>query len=320
MTVAATQELEAIATHLLTQMREGADRWYMPWHKGLEEPYNRITGRVFKGRNAAILWSQATQRGYLRNQWATLKQWAGSRAKVRRGAKGVRVFAPVHRNAPDLFKLNSSDLAGFRGYHVFNVQELNNYNPDHPDMFDGEMVGCSVGDFAQKTGARIQFFGDRACYRSHEDIINMPPRNRFIPTPHTTADEGFQSTLIHELVHWTKPENRANRVAKIENPEQAYAFEELVAELGAALICTRFSQRIEPRHDHAAYLKSWLSALENDFSYFYKALYLAQSAAHWLYVKTDTVPAGWVLASEEQASAASEANQYTESCTSASTH
>lgn len=46
----------------------------MPWHKGLEDPYNLVTGKVFKGRNAAILWSQAMLRGYDRNQWATMRQ------------------------------------------------------------------------------------------------------------------------------------------------------------------------------------------------------------------------------------------------------
>ncbi len=308
MTVSAGQELEELATELLAQMRGGADAWYMPWHKGLEEPYNKVTGHVFTGGNAAILWSQAMKRGYPRSQWATLKQWAGRRGKVRKGAKGVRVFAPIHKNANP----TSSSLRGFRSYHVFNVEEINNFNPDHPDMFPEDLVGSMVGDFAQKTGAHIRFIGDVACYRPRDDTIDMPPRSRFFPTAHTTAEEGFQSTLVHELVHWTKQEKRAHRVPQFEDRDHAYAFEELVAELGAAIICTRFAQRVEPRADHAAYLKSWLTVLENDFSHFYKALHLAQDAAHWLYVKTNMVPAGWVLTNEEQAQVGSEAGQYDE--------
>ncbi len=294
-----------MATELLAQMREGADTWYMPWHKGLEEPYNKVTGHVFTGGNAAILWSQAVKRGYPRSQWATLKQWAGRRGKVRKGAKGVRVFAPIHKNANP----TSSSLRGFRSYHVFNVEEINNFNPDHPDMFPEDLVGSAVGDFAQKTGAHIRFIGDVACYRPRDDVIDMPPRSCFFDTVHTTAEEGFQSTLVHELVHWTKHKSRVNRTPQLENGEQDYAFEELVAELGAAIICTRFAQRIEPRPDHAAYLQSWLSVLENDFSYFYRALHLAQDAAHWLYLKTDMVPTGWVLSDESQMHAIAEPSQ-----------
>jgi antirestriction protein ArdC len=300
LTISVDQELGKLATELLVQMREGADTWYMPWHKGLEEPYNKVTGHVFTGGNAAILWSQAVKRGYPRSQWATLKQWASRRGKVRMGAKGVRVFAPIYRDATP----TSASLRGFRSYHVFNVEEINNFNPDHPDMFPEDLVGSAVGDFAQRTGAQIRFIGDTACYRPRDDVIDMPPRNHFIDTPHTTAEEGFQSTLVHELVHWTKNDKRANRKPLFEDRDLAYAFEELVAELGAAMICTRFAQRIEPRPDHAAYLKSWLTALEHDFSHFYKAMSLAQSATRWLYLKTEMVPPGWVFGNESQIAAA----------------
>ena len=98
---------------------------------------------------------------------------------------------------------------------------------------------------------------------------------------------------MHELVHWTKGAARANRPDFEGTADESYAFEELVAELGAAIICTRFDQCIEPRADHAAYLKGWLTVLENDFDHFYRALKLAQVASHWLYRKTDMAPEGW---------------------------
>lgn len=287
-------QLQGLAERILSQMREGADSWFMPWHKGLEEPFNLITGKVFKGRNAAILWEQAVSRGYERNQWATLRQWNARRAKVRLGAKGVRVLAPRFNKAADMFNGISNELAGFRTYFVFNLEEVNNFNPDHPDLFARLAVENQIDDFVKRTGASIKYGGDSACCWYEADRIDMPPRSCFRDTRHTTADEGFYSTIVHELVHWTKKSSRANRTDFLDDSRQAYAFEELVAELGAAIICTRFAQRVEPREDHAAYLKGWLSVLENDFGYFYKALNLAQEAAHWLYRKTDMTPDGWL--------------------------
>ena len=46
--------------------------------------------------------------------------------------------------------------------------------------------------------------------------------------------------------------------------DQAYAFEELVAELGSAMICASLGLEAKPREDHAQYIKGWLSALKGD--------------------------------------------------------
>lgn len=292
-------QLKELAESIITQMKTGTDQWYMPWHQGLKEPVNLVTGRVFKGRNAAILWNASCRFGYKRNEWATLKQWSKRRGKVRLGSKGVRVFVPLHNLAADLFGGKTPELTGFRSYHVFNVEQINNFNPQHPDLFDentAEIIADQhIDTLVKRSGADIRYEGDRACYLPKPDKIMMPPRSAFIQTRHTTPAEGFYSTLVHEIVHWTKRRGRSPRQSPFDDSQQAYAFEELVAELGAAMICTRFGQRVEPRPDHAAYLSGWLTLLENDFRYFYQALYLAQEAVHWLYRHTNMVPEGWVL-------------------------
>lgn len=294
-----SQQLSELAETIISQMKHGAKTWYMPWHKGFQEPVNLVTGRVFGGRNAAILWNALNQRGYQRNEWATLKQWATRRGKVRAGAKGVRVIVPIHNFAPGLFNDESNDLAGFRSYHVFNVDEINNFNPDHPDLFvvnsSKVVVDRHIEHLVERSGADIRYGGNLACYIPKEDRIFMPPRSTFIATPHTTATEGFYSTLVHEIIHWTKHPGRAPRPNTWDDLSLAYAFEELIAELGAAMICTRFGQKIEPRLDHAAYLSTWLAVLESDFRHFYNALHQAQEAVHWIYRFTQMVPEGWTL-------------------------
>jgi antirestriction protein ArdC len=91
----------------------------------------------------------------------------------------------------------------------------------------------------------------------------------------STAQESYYSTLLHELTHWTAPEQRCNRTLGNRFGDDAYAMEELVPELGAVFLCTKLGFTLEPRLDHAQYLTSWLSVLKADK----KAIFAAASAA-----------------------------------------
>lgn len=76
----------------------------------------------------------------------------------------------------------------------------------------------------------------------------------------TFRDAGsYYATLGHECVHWTGHETRLAR--DFSRSAQAYAREELVAELGAAFLCADLELELEPREDHAAYLGHWLDVL-----------------------------------------------------------
>ena len=76
-------------------------------------------------------------------------------------------------------------------------------------------------------------------------------------------------------MHWTSAEPRCNRQLGKRFGDQAYAMEELVAELGAAFLCADLRITDEPRTDHAQYLASWLAVLKADK----KAIFTAASKA-----------------------------------------
>jgi antirestriction protein ArdC len=63
---------------------------------------------------------------------------------------------------------------------------------------------------------------------------------------------------------------------------RAYAFEELVAELGAAFMCAAFKIANEPRQDHAAYVATWLEVLNDDPKAVFTAAGKAQEAIEYL--------------------------------------
>ena len=84
--------------------------------------------------------------------------------------------------------------------------------------------------------------------------------------------------LLHELTHWTGHSTRLDRLKSGKFGDKDYAFEELVAELGSAFQCNLLGIEAEPREDHAQYIKSWLTALNNDATFIFEAAKHAQRA------------------------------------------
>jgi antirestriction protein ArdC len=67
-------------------------------------------------------------------------------------------------------------------------------------------------------------------YLPELDEIRLPWPRRF------TNAEAFCATSLHEAVHWTGHVSRLNRQFGKRFGDAAYAFEELVAELGSAFV------------------------------------------------------------------------------------
>ncbi len=110
----------------------------------------------------------------------------------------------------------------------------------------------------------------------------MPSPDRFFDTPTRTASQAYHGVLLHELVHWTGLSHRCDREFGKRFADRKYAFEELVAELGSAILCAAFGIANEPRADHAAYLADWLALLGSDRKAISSASSSAQEAIEYL--------------------------------------
>ncbi|MFL0694481.1 MAG: zincin-like metallopeptidase domain-containing protein [Agrobacterium tumefaciens] len=110
----------------------------------------------------------------------------------------------------------------------------------------------------------------------------MPERRRFMGTTTTSPAEGFYSTLCHELIHWSGSKGRLSRDLSGRFGTEAYAMEELVAELGAAFLCGDLGLVPEPRLDHALYIKHWLTVMKSDKKAVFTAASKASEASNWL--------------------------------------
>ena len=97
--------------------------------------------------------------------------------------------------------------------------------------------------------------GDEAYYSISRDEIVVPKRSSFID------GESFVSNTFHECTHSLGAEGRLNRLKPSSFGSAEYAKEELVAELTAAAVSSRYGISKHVKSDSAAYLKSWLNSL-----------------------------------------------------------
>ena len=260
---------QAVTDSIIATMEAGeTGTWQCPWHrKGGSLPINAKTGKAYRGVNTLMLWCAEQANGYGDTRWGTYRQWQELGAQVRKGERSTIIvfFKELDAEGEDGRKRFVARASyGFNAAQVEGAPEAGEPMPASewtiPEVFDG---------FVSRTGARITHGGDAAFYQPSEDRIVMPPRDRF-----GTA-QGYASTMAHELTHWSGAKGRLDRDLTGRFKSQAYAAEELVAELGSAFLMAEMGLEAEPHPTHASYIGSWLKLLRSDP----KAIFTAASAA-----------------------------------------
>lgn len=277
-------DLYTTVTNQLIDLMESAletEKWEMPWHHQAVVPTNALTCKTYRGINTVSLWMAQVTKGYASPYWATFKQWKELGAPVKKGEKSSLI---IFYNVTEYENEEGEEetRAYIRASYVFNAGQVEGWEP--PKI--AELACIERCDKAERligaTGADIRHGMAGAYYHRSEDYIGMPDKASFRDTTTSTASENYYSTLLHELTHWTGHKSRLDRVKGKKFADEAYAFEELIAEIGAAMLCAQTGVAAEPRKDHALYLGDWLRALKNDKRYFFKAASAAQKAADFV--------------------------------------
>jgi len=277
-----------ITSQLIAAIEANPGQFTLPWRKNagaLHIPVNALTGKAYNGINIVSLWVAAEVLGYTTPIWGTYRQWLERGAQVSKGEKSsLVVFYKEYESEPDP---EDSDDTGkrrvARASHVFNASQVDGFElPASPEPL-GPVERIAAADrFVTLTGAKIEHGGDRAYYRPSTDHIQMPEEGLFVGTMTMTRDEGYHATLVHELIHWSGAEHRLNREMGKRFGDQAYAAEELVAEIGAAFLCAELGITQEVRPDHAQYLANWLKLLKDDSKTIFTAAARASEATRFL--------------------------------------
>jgi len=246
---------------------------------------NLITNKDYTGINFLML-AMATQRkGYSARWWATYKQWQKIGAQVKSGEHGTKIVYFEPRTKVNEDGKEDDDVI-FKWHTLFNIEQvegehLDRYRVGHPTA---KLNHNEIDERFRKaeemilaTGARIKYGGIEASFDSKTDRIRIPKRTHF------TNDEWYYAVVFHELIHWTGHRKRLNRLKSKHKGDDAYCFEELVAEIGACFTAVRLGIPIADRlPSHAAYLAHWLEGLSNDSRFIVRAASAASRASNYL--------------------------------------
>ena len=261
-----------ITDKVIAGLKDNPEKWIKSWQ--VDRPSNFATKRNYTGGNWLWLnmWTEDKDVGHS-NMWMTYnqaKKLTGLDKPIKKGMKSVPVFFFKPFKAEDKVTGEDKNFRMMRVYRVFNHDAIEGLPPldkEEPTNFRKD----NVEKIVKETGADYKEGFDSACYIPSLDVIHMPAFGKF------RTSEDYYATLLHELTHWTGADSRLNRkLNKGKFGNEAYAFEELVAELGAAMLCN--ANGVDGRLQHTEYIASWLKVLENDNNHILKAASLAQKA------------------------------------------
>ena len=279
---------EVVTRQILEQLERGVVPWARPWKVDGLAPSNLITRRPYRGINALLLGIRAATTPW----WLTFRQAIALGGSVRAGQRSAPVIFwrwadRAERAGSELVReeeeIRRRDrIPVLRYYPVFNLDQTDGIDPAKlPANETATSVAVPTAEeilagFANSP--RIEHLAQpRAFYRPATDTVTMPLRAAFA-TP-----TGYYSTLFHELAHSTGHSTRLARPGFEKNHaapfgSDAYAREELVAELGAAFLCGEAG--IDPDiPNSAAYIDHWRQKLSRDPRLIVTAAQQAQRAA-----------------------------------------
>ena len=271
---------ESITNRIIAALKQGTIPWRKPW-SAIEDPVrvptNFVSQRAYQGINKILLWLTQQERGFPVSYWASYQTWLTAGAQVRKGEKATAIvlWKPVERIVEnDNGDKKTEKFPIIKTFPVFNVAQVDG---DVTEQFRGKPTDTvkfadvdrtEFDELIHATEADIRYGHNKAAYhRPPADFIVMPDEGSF------ESFSAFAETMTHELAHWT--ECRTNWTG-------SYAEGELRAEIAASFVTSALGIPNCDETNHAAYVQSWLKALEDDPKHIFKAAKSASVAADFI--------------------------------------
>ena len=269
------KENEKILLKIIKKIEQGAPPWRQPWA-------NRV-GYVIVGARkcGAGVWP--------RNLRAPLTPFSPANGVYLMAVADSYDFTTnfwINQKTVDELRLDKPSLGPWsiqKGYShahaVYNIQQftkdyekllgLNHVTNDAKDaapsfQFEGAKVLLKTLKKKASPPLKIEERKSKASYDSSCDIIHMPSLGQFRECAKSDmqGEAHYWGTMWHEIVHWTGHEARLKRLVPATFGSKKYAYEELVAELGAAFLCSHL--RIHVDIQSAGYIRIWLENAVSD--------------------------------------------------------
>jgi antirestriction protein ArdC len=283
-----TNFYDDITNKIIAELEAGRFPWVQPWgtpsaKAQLAMPKNASTNRIYSGINVLILWGAVIEHGYSGQSWLTFRQALALGGHVRKGERGTTVVY-ADRFVPDDAKRRAAQNGGearaipfLKRFTVFNADQVDDLPADIATAAPPPPPGSiepRVEALIKATGIDFRIGGNRAYYSVSEDYVQVPPPAAFF------EPINWHRTALHEMSHAVGHPSRLNRDMTGSFGSRKYAFEEIVAEISAAVCCA--SLGISPTVRHADYIGSWLDVLREDSRAIVRAASLASKAADYL--------------------------------------
>ena len=307
--------IETVSNTIINRLENFSGEWEKPFISSFAR--NITTKKAYRGINILILNFAALFNGFSSSVWGTYRQWQEKGYQVKKGSKATTIVfwkplsykceventetgdieEPLSENDNGLsFSSARSDICRrakaikspvaslknicenqafvARAYAVFNGSQVEGFTAENER---GDFsIQADVMKFFDNTDIAYFYSANLTGYDSRRDVVLMPARNDF------KTETGFISTLAHETIHATGHKSRLNRDMKGRFGNESYAFEELIADIGAGFVAGYLGYDYQFSKNNLAYLKSWLKVLKNDKKAIFKACSEAQKAFDYL--------------------------------------
>ena len=270
---------------------------YFKSFSGYGYPKNALTLKEYSGINFWGLNIQKRKLDYKSNLWSTKKAWAKVGATILEGqeknGRAIFYYSTFKKDVKKNEKIDEKTFAFLKVSYVYNLSQIDlknsTYSPAIETPINKVIDNQEIENFIKSIdGLKLSHTLDGECYyHKIVDNIVMSDKKTFKDTPDNNASNNYYSVLFHELIHWSGAKERLNRFEKNQkrfkdNAQLEYAHEELIAEIGAVLLSQRFNLQKTINNNNLAYLKSWISALENDNKFLISALSQSYRASEFL--------------------------------------
>lgn len=277
---------QEITDAIIASLEEGVPPWQAPFDRSgvVDLPENAATGAQYSGINTLYLWATQHMQGYSSGRWMTFKQAQAAGGQVRKGEKGTPgiFYKTIEKDTGETDENGDAEkrtIPLIRNFTVFNLDQIDGLDDrrEDSDRQPYEFQPIEAGEqLIAASDVALTIGGATPYYMPATDTINMPEADRF-PNP-----EDYYAVYCHELTHATKHASRCNRQPyETKVQDGAYAFEELVAELGA-MFTTSHIGLPQPVTNHDSYIANWLAVLKEDNRAIFKAAAQAQTACDWI--------------------------------------
>lgn len=278
-----------ITDTIIAALEAGTIPWHQPWEATAGLPTSMSSRKTYRGVNVFLLAMAAGAKGYRSSWWGTFGQIDKLGGKVRKGEKSTmvvfwkRLVVKTTAEEKATSGKDSKAIPMLRYFRVFNADQCDGL-PErfHPGIADEVTIAFDPIEAAETIasgyvdGPSVSHGGDRAYYRPSTDAIQLPERSAF------ESADAYYSTMFHEMTHSTGHASRLKRPTLLESHsfgDESYSKEELVAEMGAAMLSGMAGIQQATVPASAAYVASWLRVLRGDAKLVIQAAAAAQKAA-----------------------------------------